>query len=600
MTRQFVATTALDEFWDKDAEEILFLGTWCLRYDSRQVWEPLRHKVLPSVWDDRARFYEAAAYMDSLGEKLLPCIARQLNEIHDERHSDRYWRILVGPWLLHALHAVYDRYVHLTEAGRLGEFSTIGLDPSDFIVPFATHDHHIAIKSDLYNLQLFTQILDLQGKDIPRRRATRDSGAARFPKESAARAKLRGLVNKLQRRGERILASFARIALYEIYASRGAQVRLALQSGFALLPRQPSVLDIRHGAIFDARRNRLADLPAASEFERVFARLVPYLMPTVYVEGYRELVSRASVPAVDGVASVGGWYFDEGVKCRAAVLADQGKKVFALQHGGGYGTYRYAPAELHERRISDSFLVWGWAENDPRLRNAPGSRFSKVASRQITRRESSSSRSILFVPTGHPRYLYRFQSAPVGSQWDEYFGWQFRFFTALDDELRHECLYCALPYDFGHSVEERLLSRFPKLTIDSTLPAPKRFPRSRLVVVDHCGTTLLESLAANAPTVLYWHPERWELRSEAQQVFTKLRQQGILFDSPETAAAHVSAVYTEPWKWWESESVQSVRREFVARYALNSRAWMKSWIRAMLPQLGEGGPRASEAGHVAL
>lgn len=33
----FLATTALSEFWDKD-QEILFLGSWCLRYDRRSEW----------------------------------------------------------------------------------------------------------------------------------------------------------------------------------------------------------------------------------------------------------------------------------------------------------------------------------------------------------------------------------------------------------------------------------------------------------------------------------------------------------------------------------------------------------------------------------
>src|SRR2546428_8831304 len=168
----FLATTALDEFWRKDADAILFLGTWCLRFDSRRMWEKLPHKVLPSPWNDRPRFYEAATYVDALGERLLPALSRYLNEVHGERHGDRYWRILIGPWLMHAVHATYDRYVLLSEAAKLGAIDTIGLDPADYRVPATTVEHHVALKGDLYNLQLFTQILEQQGMDVPRQRAS--------------------------------------------------------------------------------------------------------------------------------------------------------------------------------------------------------------------------------------------------------------------------------------------------------------------------------------------------------------------------------------------------------------------------------------------
>ena len=66
----FLATTALADFWDT-SDEILFLGSWCLRYDRRRDWQGLRYRVLPSLWDDRRRFYAAAEYLDECAEGIL-------------------------------------------------------------------------------------------------------------------------------------------------------------------------------------------------------------------------------------------------------------------------------------------------------------------------------------------------------------------------------------------------------------------------------------------------------------------------------------------------------------------------------------------------
>ncbi|HEV8661311.1 MAG TPA: LIC12162 family protein, partial [Thermoanaerobaculia bacterium] len=421
MSSSFLATTALDEFWNKDADRILFLGTWCLRFDSRHRWKTLRYEVLPSPWNDRRRFYEAAAYVDELGERLLPPLARYLNSVHGEQRSDRYWRILVGVWLMHAVHAAYDRYVLLSEAIGSTEVNTIGLDRSDYRVPTTTVDHHAALKNDLYNLQLFTQILEAKGYEFPRRKASSPPPPHALYRRSPLKRVVVSSVEGLARLGERLLEKPGRIAFYSSYGSWSAELRILLQSGFGVIPMHPPAVEIEREPVFDSRRLGLADLPASSPFERILVSLLPQLFPTIFLEGYRELVSSCAAPSVGGVASVSGWYFEEHVKCRAAILADRGAKIFALQHGGGYGIYRVAPAERYEKRLCDRFLVWGWAADDPKVRNAPGGRLSEIAKHQITTASASRNRSVLFVPTAHPRYLYRFHSSPVGSQWTEYF-----------------------------------------------------------------------------------------------------------------------------------------------------------------------------------
>ena len=53
--RVFLATTALEEFWDT-TKPIVFLGDWCLQYSRRNVWEPLNGEILQGIWKDKKRF----------------------------------------------------------------------------------------------------------------------------------------------------------------------------------------------------------------------------------------------------------------------------------------------------------------------------------------------------------------------------------------------------------------------------------------------------------------------------------------------------------------------------------------------------------------
>ena len=105
------------------------------------------------------------------------------------------------------------------------------------------------------------------------------------------------------------------------------------------------------------------------------------------------------------------------------------------------------------------------------------------------------------------------------------------------------------------------------------------------MVIDHPGTSALEVLAANIPMVLFWDPKWWEMRREAEPYFEGLRKVGILWNSPETAAAKLAEIYHDPWAWWGSSEVQQARKNFADRYALAREDWADCWAKALAEEL---------------
>jgi len=142
-------------------------------------------------------------------------------------------------------------------------------------------------------------------------------------------------------------------------------------------------------------------------------------------------------------------------------------------------------------------------------------------------------------------------------------------------------IYRNYPHEYGHATLERISERFPEIRWDDGRPMKKRLKHSRIAIIDHCVTTFLETLTANVPTVLFWDPQRWEVREEAEPYFESLRKVGILWNSPEAAAKKVAEIYDEPWSWWGSEAVQEVRNRFVDRYALGREDWVDYWVKAL-------------------
>lgn len=577
----FLATTALSEFWDP-SQELLCLGSWCLRHDRRSEWASLRHRVLPCPWDDRERFYRAAQELEASGERLLRHLVDYLNAAHRVSCSERYWRILIGPWLLHYLHAIYDRHAHLADAfARHPDLQTIVMDAGSYRVPGDMTDAIEHLSGDAYNLQLFSQLLQEMGHRFP----ARPYGGPWTAPENGSATKARRPLRRLAKGGlhaairaaKRLQGARWRVAVHHLEYSDLLLWPLMLRMQFRVLPAQiqESWAHELPGPVWDDRRHGLRGLTSGSEFERLAVRLLPHHLPTLYLEGYhaaRAAAMRYASAAPSVIISAAAWHFDEPFKFVAAEAARAGTRLIAVQHGGGYGLFRCCPPERHETGIGATFMAWGWADQQPGVRNLPYPKLSLWLAKPKPRPAST----ILFVATCQPRYLYQFHSTPVGSQWEAYIAWQLRFLRAMPEGPRSTVLFRPYAHDYGHGLRDRVATAFPEVRWDGGAPMLDRLHQSRLVVIDHLGTTLLETLALNIPTVLFWDPNRWEVRAEAAGDVDRLRRAGILCDAPEAAAANTMRAYADPG-WWASDPVQAARRSFVERYALARRDWVEDW-----------------------
>jgi len=316
----------------------------------------------------------------------------------------------------------------------------------------------------------------------------------------------------------------------------------------------------------------LSTLQDKSIFGRIAADLLPSTFPTLFLEGYKQARSEierrhAIRPSV--VMSATGWYYNEPFKFFAAHQATRKARLVAVQHGAFYGTSRVNWAERHESTIADSYLVWGWADRAP-LRNMPSLKLSRLRRSSRMRRGTN----ILFVCNRaiRPQYTVTLNSIPIAGQWDAYVNWQLRFFAALPSHLVERISYRRYPETLPGITEEpvwrRIRQRFGDLNWDDDRKSFDDCLRgSFVVIVDHPGTTMLESLVANIPTILFWNECLWKLRPSAIPWFDRLRDAGVLLATPESAAQRLEDASTDMERWWNSSSVQDARRRFISQHA---------------------------------
>ena len=488
--KRFLITTALEETWCTEAP-VLFLGTWCCKYDRKHIWRPLDSELAPYHWDDREKLHKDYLYINNLYEDILVGLAAELNALHNVNHSVRYWRILVGPWLNYFLSILYDRW--FTVLRTLKDYEICGVkiiedsdkplipnDMTHFIDLFLTDEWNESIFKDL--LHLFK--VPMEG--VPRTRKTNNYIQKKSEK------KLRNFKIHILNAINKCLSFFKNENEY-FFISTYIPIKseLLLQLKLRQLPklwRTPALEMSQHQS--SQYRNQPNNPIEPNSFRDVASYMIKKHIPILYLEGYRELIKTVEdLPwpkRPRAIFTSGSWLADDIFKMWASRMTEIGVPFVIGQHGGNYGVGQWEATEDHQISISDYFLSWGWTlEGSKKV--LPIGNFTNQWQERLSKDVVSKA---LMVEMAAPQMSYRMVSIPVAGQWLSYFEDQCRFVRALPESIRNDLLIRLYPQDYGWRQKERWLDAFPKISLEAgRIPMQKLLKDTKIYISTYNATT---------------------------------------------------------------------------------------------------------------
>jgi len=576
----FLATTDDIRFWNKD-EKILFLGEWCRNFNQRHEWGELDHEVLPYHWNDRERFNADWQLVNKIYERILVELSEKLNQIHDTECSARYWQTLLGIWLKFFIGMMLDRYLSIRSAIDSGyEIYTRlpTLDSNSFHL-LDYFDHYYLSAETSYNLYIYSRIIELLGElpyevmdNIVISRDQSAYGARGFWNQvKSAGKKLVGLYSQM------VPDRWNKAVFVKSYLPVLDLIKLQLSLGQAPYPFAPEVRGSNYPADITLRNSLVFD-EGETEFESLLAKIIPGQIPRVYLEGYSDMCHRSlevfpNDPKV--IVSTGAFEFDEGFKFWAGHQMDRGTKLVGVQHGGGYGSMNVCSSEEHELNICDRYFSWGWGdESNSQIKAMP----SNIILRSLGRVEPEPEGRILMVNVSIAPYFSYFYDGVLGPQVPAYIDTVHQLVRLLPPEIHSLLALRLAPNELGWEEKKRWKELEPMLSSSQGEQSLRQeLSKSRLCVCMYNGTALLETLAANFPTLACWNPEIWGLRESALPAFEELLEVGILHYSPESAAKKLAEIYSDPSAWWNSPEVQKAKDQFCHKYARVDGTWLQDW-----------------------
>ncbi len=572
MVARTLITTADERTWPPDATEpVLFLGEWCRRYTRREVWNLMDFKVVPFHWNDRKKLMDDYLILQNLYENVLVELSTKLNELHKTNHSLKYWRIVLGPWLGYFMHILFDRWQMLKFAIENYNISKVYVLKKDisFCVPNDMSSFIEKFVCDEWNESIYGLLLKLCWVDnikiieIPCTINRKTNTNSRFQLKQL----LKKAIHYFNLQYNRLLSKNDLFFFISSYIPLRTELKLQIRLGQfpkiwrTNMAQQSELEPSKREWVFSKSGDK-------NTFEHVARNFIPKHIPASYLEGYKNL---SQIPkklkwpiSPLAVFTSNSFYSNEIFKIWVANKTEGKTQLIIGQHGGHYGISKFSFEEDHETTIADHWLSWGWRNTkNPKIK--PAINFKTIEKKYIKYNPNG---GLLMVGMTLPRYSYQLFAAPISSQWLEYFKEQKRFAMALPINIRKKMLVRLHKEDYGWDQIERWKDSKIKINLDEGKSDINSLIRkSRLYLSTYNATTYLESLSLNMPTIIFWKPEHWELNMHGKKYAELLIKEKILHFTPESAAQHVTKVWNNLEKWWQSKSVQKARLIFCEEYS---------------------------------
>lgn len=555
----------------QEEERALLLGEWCRRPGS----DITEGTVLPYHWNDRELLYQDYLYLDDLCERWLPLLAERLNAIHGLDRPLRYWRLVAGYWFMLCAAVIRDRFRSIETASKKAD-RTLALpsDGTETITKDSTEFIVACTESDIWNHHCYLDIIRagtaIKLETVP---APENAPKSKAPRRLSLRDRVKAGLVQLSRIG---LGARPVIVPIGLHIPPAANLKLARK--LRQVPFLAPEITAPPNAIQPQLRQQLA-LDSEHPFEKTFGGLLPKLIPASFVEDFAYLRGRslALLPKQPATIVTGQFHVGQDAICIwAAEQREHGSKIHIVQHGGHYGVDRFEAAEDHELRIADRYYSWGWTRDG--FTNIVPTPALQLSSMRPLRPKPEG--EILFVYDAICPYSYRLFCIPSAGQREIYIKNQVALIAALPESIRKHSRLRLHPlsdtYHFGlrqafHEQGWENLIDSAKHTLQTSLSS------ARICVATANATVLLQTLAADFPTILFWNPLYNELRPEAEPYYKLLVSAGILHYRTEAASHHVVQIFPNVAKWWTSPEVQDARCRFIERFARSSQDWADIW-----------------------
>ena len=560
-----------------DFDNVIFAGDWCFFDSDNETFSGRRNTTLdyPITPEDIIYIEQEITFVC---DTLLSRITVIYNELFKLNKSERYYKVVLGRWLYHFLHNVYEKKVILEYANHkypgiivasCGRTYDVSHDCNSY--SWRTYQSHV------FNFRLFSAVTEFIPQittrkvsvDVDENQNNNETIDQRFNLINFYQQFL-CLINRIFCNKLILVVSpyYPRFTLYNslwfFFASKFKIVHYKFQ-GLTSLVQEPD-LELRN-SLADKLQLRSGDI-----FLDISSKLVFSFIPKSLLENFSQLQNEAKSWCVKN-GNISSFFTANAIHTDERFKYIVGEADYAnlwiSQHGFGYGVNKVISSENYERSLANRYFTWGlgsYVLPNPKLILVKENDYKKQRRIVFTFPSLHEYSTLLETPISYscdlPNFLLHSNILVEN----------------LDNQIQKEvCLRQQKRKGL------RLLKLDYPIVDDSYVNFHTSLENSRLHLSNHFGTPFLESLAMNLPTIVIHCVALSEfLKESALEDFERLKAAKIIFTDPLEASKHINSVYHHIDLWWMNEKTQLAVKDFCYKYARADNKWKNVWLKNLL------------------
>ena len=563
-----LVTTGLKSTINKNCKNI-FLGEWCILYTNKDLQKIDKDEVLDYHWDDREKFTKDFYYIKTLKEKISKSLYKKLNEYHKKKNSDRYWEIIIDPWLTSFLQVYIERYeniLNLFRNKKIHETIILKID-ENLMLPRSYEEYSKLITTDTWNHFIFSEIIEHFNKShkftinylefIDEEKF--DNYLKNFPRS------LRQKFYNFFVRSLKFFIKKEKILISESYLGKTDEIKLNLKLG--LIPK----LDVyKFNQKFEkntSRENFILDFETSNDFEVLIKKNIIKHIPLsfieqfYYIENLLDLLVWPDKPKIIFTSHC----MSRTLQSRyvAEKIEKYNTKLIHGQHGGVYGQSLFTSAEDYELNICDKYITWGW-QKDNNIKIIPFGILKKVWIKPVKK-----PKKILLILKNIARYTHRLHAGSGSNQTVKYLNNCIDYTQQLNPKLLKDLIIRTHARKYENYEDKKFRDKInANIEIDTGNQNIRNLlNKSKLVVHTYLSTGYLESLYLNIPTIIFFDKFENALRDDCKKYMKYLKEANILHDNFQSAANFTNNNWENIDVWWNSNSTKKAVNIFNNVYA---------------------------------
>lgn len=575
-----LVTSSVEETFDSNSLNIL-LGDWCNPFNRHS--ELMKHsEVFDYHWNDSEKIETDYDYLYNLYEKTIKQLTVQMNEIHQENQSERYWRIMLGPWLMRVISILWDHWECLRSAFEKLNLDTCkhinykieNLIPSDFheFQKFVNeHDWHHIIFSEIikYNhiSKIKIEVIEKKKSDSARKYVANDHKNKKIKINFIKFLDL--LMKNFFRR--------SRIILYESYFGFYNKILLSFSLGES--PRNFS--EFNEKVIMPNPKERddiKLKIEGKNEFENFYKFFIFKLMPVSYLEGYKMLLAKSKKIKSNAniIFTATGHESSDIFKIWTANQVSNGKKYILCEHGGSWEKSEYFG---NLEKTADLFFSWNKYDfkNCIQVPININLKKKKVLDKNVGSK-------ILLLSNTSEIYCTRIQTGPIAGQMlQDYQLWKI-FTKELLPQIKENHLFRPHPLDFWN-LRKKYAIDFGEKYISNKKKFEEDISRAKIIVDFSLQTTFYQVMKTGIPIIILFHRKILNMDPKLLELLNLFIKNKIFFDNPYEASKHINKIWDNPLDWWNSKKVLEVRNLFTEYCSIEKEDNLAYWKKLLKNQI---------------